>query len=204
MKKTFRVLKILTLSIVLKFLYGTNIRTIKGRNNYMQLIKKNKSIIFAVWHGHLLSIVHDLRRMKINALAGTHKDADLISQIATNLGWNMIRGSSKEKGSEAYKSMLRLLNSSTNSLLFITPDGPSGPPKIPKRGVIRLAQKSQTAIIPIRVKYSKSWEFKNWDTFFLAKPFGKILIDYGEPIYFAEKQNQKTCQYLLIKAMENL
>ena len=47
--------------------------------------------------------------MKINALAGTHKDADLISQIATNWGWNMIRGSSKEKGATAYKSMLRLL-----------------------------------------------------------------------------------------------
>jgi hypothetical protein len=141
--------------------------------------------------------------MKINALAGTHKDADLISQIATNWGWNMIRGSSKEKGATAYKSMLQLLRSSTSSLLFITPDGPSGPPKIPKRGVIRLAQKSGTAIIPIHVEYSKSWGFKNWDTFFLAKPFGKISINYGEPIYFEEKQNQKTCQRLLIKAMEN-
>ena len=49
----------------------------------------------------------------------------------------------------------------------------------------------------------KSWGFKNWDTFFLAKPFGKISIKYGEPIYFEEKQNQKTCQRLLIKAMEN-
>ena len=203
MKKAFGVLKILTLSIVLKFIYGTNKKDVKGKNNYMRLIKKNKSVIFSVWHGHLLSIVHDLRHMKISALAGTHKDADLISQIATNWGWNMIRGSSKKKGAEAYKSMLRLLNTSTNSLLFITPDGPSGPPKIPKKGIIRLAQKSQAAIIPIRVRYSKSWGFKNWDTFFLAKPFGKIFINYGEPIYFEEKQNQKACQDLLMKAMEN-
>tara|TARA_Y100000996_G_scaffold236853_1_gene186122 strand:+ start:537 stop:1151 length:615 start_codon:yes stop_codon:yes gene_type:complete len=203
MKKTFGLLKILTLSIVLKFIYGTNKQKVKGKNNYLRLIKKNKSVIFSVWHGHLLSIVHDLRHMKISALAGTHKDADLISQIATNWGWNMIRGSSKKKGAEAYKSMLRLLNSPTNSLLFITPDGPSGPPRIPKKGIIRLAQKSRTAIIPIRVKYSKSWGFKNWDTFFLAKPFGKISINYGKPIYFEENQNQKTCQDLLIKAMES-
>jgi len=203
MKKAFGVLKILILSIVLKFIYGTNKKDVKGKNNYRRLIKKNKSVIFSVWHGHLLSIVHDLRDMKINALAGTHKDADLISQIATNWGWNMIRGSSKKKGAEAYKSMLRLLNTSTNSLLFITPDGPSGPPKIPKKGIIRLAQKSQAAIIPIRVRYSKSWGFKNWDTFFLAKPFGKISINYGKPIYFEEKQNQKACQDLLIKAMGN-
>jgi len=201
MKKIFQDLKVLALSIALKFIYGTNRRKIIGKDNYMRLIKKNESIIFSVWHGHLLSIVHDLRHTKINALAGTHKDADLISQIATNWGWNMIRGSSKENGAIAYKSMLRLLRSSTSSLLFITPDGPSGPPKVPKKGVIRLAQKSKTAIIPIHVKYSKSWGFKNWDTFFLAKPFGKISINYGEPIYFEEKQNQKKCQHLLIKAM---
>ena len=203
MRKTFEILKVLTISAALKFMYGTNRKTVKGRNNYIKLIKKNKSVIFSVWHGHLLSIVHDLRHMKMHALAGTHKDADLISQVATKWGWNMIRGSSKEKGSNAYKSLLRLLNKPTHSLLFITPDGPSGPPKIPKRGVIRLAQKSKAAIIPIHVKYSKSWGFKNWDIFFLAKPFGKISIIYGEPIYFEEKQNQKKCQHLLIKAMGN-
>ena len=202
MKKALEVLKVSILSVALKFIYGTNRKSVVGKNNYMRLIKKNESIIFSVWHGHLLSIVHDLRNMKINALAGTHKDADLISQIATNWGWNMIRGSSKEKGATAYKSMLRLLINPTSSLLFITPDGPSGPPKIPKKGIIKLAQKSKTAIIPIHVKYSKSWGFKNWDTFFLAKPFGKIFINYGEPIYFEENQNQKTCQQLLIKSME--
>ena len=203
MKKIFEVLKVSIISIALKFIYGTNRKSIVGKNNYMRLIKKNESIIFSVWHGHLLSIVYDLRNMKINALAGTHKDADLISKIATKWGWKMIRGSSKEKGAIAYKHMLQLLRHSTGSLLFITPDGPSGPPKIPKKGIIRLAQKSRTAIIPIHVKYSKSWGFKNWDTFFLAKPFGKISINYGKPIYFEEKQNQKTCQGLLIKAMEN-
>ncbi len=203
MRKTFKILKILTISFALKFIYGTNRKTVKGKDNYIKLIRKNESVIFSVWHGHLLSIVHDLRHMKVHALAGTHKDADLISQVATKWGWNMIRGSSKEKGSSAYKSMLRLLNDPTHSLLFITPDGPSGPPKIPKRGVIRLAQKSKAAIIPIHVKYSKSWGFKNWDIFFLAKPFGKISINYGEPIYFEEKQNHKKCQDLLIKALES-
>jgi len=203
MKKILEVLKVSIISVALKLIYGTNRKDVVGKNNYMKLINKNESIIFSVWHGHLLSIVHDLRHMKMNALAGTHKDADLISHIATNWGWNMIRGSSKEKGSTAYKFMLRLLRSSSSSLLFITPDGPSGPPKVPKKGIIRLAQKSRAAIIPIHVKYSKSWGFKNWDTFYLAKPFGKISINYGEPIYFEEKQNQKTCQNLLIKAMEN-
>ena len=191
------------LSIVLKLIYGTNKIIVKGKENYTRMIEENKSVIFSVWHGHLLSIVYDLRSLEMNALAGTHKDADLISQIATKWGWSMIRGSSKKNGAVAYKAMLRLLNRSTNKMLFITPDGPSGPPRIPKKGIVGLAQNCQVGIIPIKVRYTRSWGFKNWDTFYVAKPFGSISIHYGKPIYFNKSQNIKKCQSILIKAMED-
>ena len=190
------------LSIALKFIYGTNNVIARGKKNYRKMIEEDKSIIFSVWHGHLLSIVYDLRNLKINALAGTHKDADLISQIATKWGWNMIRGSSKKNGAIAYKKMLQLLNRSTNTMLFITPDGPSGPARIPKNGIIGLAQNCKVGIVPIKVHYTKSWGFKNWDTFYVAKPFGNITIDYGKPIYFNKSQNIEKCKSILVKAME--
>tara|TARA_B100001027_G_scaffold216103_1_gene191555 strand:- start:979 stop:1602 length:624 start_codon:yes stop_codon:yes gene_type:complete len=194
--------KVSMLSIALKFIYGSNNVIIKGKENYIKMIEQNKSIIFSVWHGHLLSIVYDLRNLKINALAGTHKDADLISQIATKWGWHMIRGSSKKNGARAYKKMLQILNQSTNTMLFITPDGPSGPARIPKNGIIGLAQSCNVGIVPIKVHYTKSWGFKNWDTFYIAKPFGNIAIDYGKPIYFKKSQNIEKCKSILIKAME--
>ena len=196
-------LKIMVLSVILKFIYGSNKKYVNGRKNYISLIRNNRSIIFSVWHSHLLSIVHDLRNMEINALAGTHSDADLISHIATKWGWKMVRGSSKEKGSEAYKSMLRLIKNSNRSLLFITPDGPSGPPKVPKKGIIRLAQNTNAGIIPIRVNYTRSWGFKNWDTFYLAKPFGTISIDYGQVIYLKKSQSYETCSEILIDSMKS-
>ena len=195
-------LKIMVLSAILKFIYGSNKKYVNGRKNYISLIRNNRSIIFSVWHSHLLSIVHDLRNMEINALAGTHSDADLISHIATKWGWKMVRGSSKEKGSEAYKSMLRLIKNSNRSLLFITPDGPSGPPKVPKKGIIRLAQNTNAGIIPIRVNYTRSWGFKNWDTFYLAKPFGAISIEYGQAIYLKKSQSYETCSQILIDSMK--
>ncbi|MDP6877016.1 MAG: DUF374 domain-containing protein, partial [Candidatus Marinimicrobia bacterium] len=95
--------KIHIASFVLKLFYGLNRRDIRGRANYIESIKLDRSVIISVWHGHLLSIVHDLRNERVNAVAGTHKDADIISEVATNWGWDMIRGSSKEKGEVAYK-----------------------------------------------------------------------------------------------------
>ena len=196
-------IKVSLASILLKSIYSSNKYDVRGRDNYLDTIKKNQSVIISVWHGQLLSILYDLRNKNVNAVAGTHADAELISRIAISWGWNMIRGSSKEQGDIAYKSMIRCLQNS-GTILFITPDGPTGPPKIPKLGVIRAAQATQSAIIPTSVFSSKRWGFTNWDTFYLEKPFGKIYIEYGKPILFDKNSDQEYCRKVLVKKMKHV
>ena len=196
-------IKVSLASILLKFIYSTNKYDVRGGDNYLDTIKKNQSVIISVWHGQLLSSLYDLRNENVNAVAGTHADAELISRIAISWGWNMIRGSSKERGDTAYKSMIRCLQD-PGTILFITPDGPTGPPKIPKLGVIRAAQATQSAIIPTSVFSSKRWGFTNWDTFYLEKPFGKIYIEYGKPILFDKNSDQEYCRNVLIEKMKQV
>ena len=193
--------QIFLLSIVLKVIYRLNRKSVRGRRNYVENIHAGRPVIIAVWHGHLLSVFHDLKDEKVNAVAGTHKDADLISRVAEKWGWSMIRGSSKEKGSIAYKGMIKSLKI-PGSILFITPDGPTGPRRIPKPGIIRAAQATDAVIIPTSVFSTKSWEFTNWDTFYLEKPFGKIFIEYGSPIEFDKKMQLDDCTADFIRAME--
>jgi len=162
-------------SILLKFIYGSNRKDVRGRDNYESLIKQGKSVILSVWHGQLLSVVHDLRK----------------------------RGSSKEKGDVAYKNMINALKKPGNAV-FITPDGPTGPARVPKPGGIRAAQATNAAIIPISVHSTRRWGFTNWDTFYLEKPFGKIFIQYGEPIFFNKEQNFDECSQILIEKMNEM
>ena len=187
--------------IVLDFIYNTNSNVVEGRENIINEINLGKSVILCVWHARLLSVVHNLKDEKVNALAGTHQDADIISRVAASWGWNMIRGSSKEKGDIAYRKIFKILKEKQN-IFFITPDGPTGPPKIPKLGIIRASQKTQTKIIPIGVYSTKNWGFTNWDTFFLEKPFGKLFIKYGAPIQFGKNESSEKCIDLLIKKMD--
>ena len=187
--------------IILNFIYFTNSKFVKGRKNIINEINLGKSVILCVWHARLLSVVHNLKNEKVNALAGTHQDADIISRVAASWGWNMIRGSSKEKGDIAYRKIFKILREKQN-IFFITPDGPTGPPKIPKLGIIRASQKTQTKIIPIGVYSTKNWGFTNWDTFFLEKPFGKVFIKYGAPIQFEKNDSSKKCIDFLIKKMD--
>ena len=187
--------------IVLDFIYNTNSKIVEGKENIINEINLGKSVILCVWHARLLSVVHNLKNEKVNALAGTHQDADIISRVAASWGWNMIRGSSKEKGDIAYRKIFKILREKQN-IFFITPDGPTGPPKIPKLGIIRASQKTQTKIIPIGVYSTKNWGFTNWDTFFLEKPFGKLFIKYGAPIQFGKNESSEKCIDFLIKKMD--
>ena len=196
-------IKVSLASILLKIIYRLNKYDVRGRDNYLDTIKKNQSVIISVWHSQLLSIFYDLRNKNVNAVAGTHADAELISRIAISWGWNMIRGSSKEQGDVAYKSMIRCLQD-PGTILFITPDGPTGPPKIPKLGIIRAAQATQSAIIPTSVFSSRRWGFTNWDTFYLEKPFGKIYIKYGKPILFDRSSDQEYCRKVLVEKMKHV
>ena len=201
--KIFYNIKVFLGSGLLKFIYGSNNILVEGRKNYKTILNSKNSVIFSVWHGQLLSIVYDLRDEPINAVAGTHSDADYISSIASRWGWNMIRGSSKERGNIAYKKMINILKNKGSSV-FITPDGPTGPRRVPKLGIIRAAQTTGAAIIPVSVHSTKRWGFTNWDTFYLEKPFGKIYIKYGNPIYFKKLKDIQTCSRILIKEMRNI
>ena len=188
-------------STILKLLYSTNKYHLTGKKNIQKVRSLGSSIIISTWHSNLLSVFYNLRNLDVHALAGTHNDAELISQVALKWGWKMIRGSSKEDGSKAYKGILKTLSKPKN-ILFITPDGPTGPAKKPKPGIIRAAQATQSAIIPTSVFSTRNWGFTNWDTFYLEKPFGEIFINYGDPIFLDRSLTFKKAVYKFEKAMD--
>ena len=188
---------------IVLLLYNTNKWNIEGENNYQDLLRNNNSVIISIWHGRVLNFVKQLANNQFYALAGTHNDAEIISRICLDTGWKVIRGSSSDKGKEAFEGIVEALKV-PGSLVAMTPDGPKGPAKIPKAGVIKAAQNTGVAIIPAASHCTKHWGFKNWDTFYIPKPFGRIEVIYGEPVYFKHDQSFDECLYILKEAMDKL
>ena len=185
---------------ILRLIYKSNTWHIDGEKNYLNLLKDGKSVLISCWHGQLLSCLRFLSNNNYNAIAGTHEDAEIISRIAKKWDFNLIRGSNKENGAIAFKNIIRVLKKSPD-LLFITPDGPSGPARIPKIGIIRAAKLTGALIVPTSVYSTKRWSFTNWDTFFLEKPFGEIYLKFGKPIVFEKKLSDNNCLEILINHM---
>jgi len=188
---------------LLLIIYKTNKWDIKGSENFEIALKNKKSVIISTWHGKLLTPFMHLAKNKYYGLAGLNRDGELISKIGSQLGWKILRGSSSKGGSRIFVEIVKILRQ-PSSLIGITPDGPRGPEKIPKPGVIKAAQKTGALIIPVSSISTKNWKFVNWHTFFLEKQFGKIYLRYGQPVTFKIDDDFELCKRSLIKAMNDV
>ena len=190
--------------LFLRFFYNTNKWNIEGDHHYKDAINNGKSVIIASWHNTLLTVFMGLSKNGFYGLAGNHHpDAEIISRIGAKLGWNVIRGSSTDGGKKAYVEMIEILRQNKN-VFAITPDGPQGPAKIPKPGTIRAAQKTGAVIIPVAGQSTRRWSFKNWDTFYLTKPFAKTYLFFGEPLTFSKEDAFEDCSLRLKKSLDDL
>ena len=167
------------------FLYRFNRTTVVGEEN----IKDLKSYIIVSWHGKILGFMEHFKHRGYYALVSQSGDGDTIVSIAKRYGYKFFRGSSNRGGKEAMKEMGSFFTENPNAKLVITPDGPTGPEHKVKPGALLLAKKSQRPIVPVIVDLGSSWKFKNWHTFYLSRPFSKMRVVIGKPLYFDQNFN---------------
>ncbi|MBE9547698.1 MAG: hypothetical protein IMF10_09445 [Proteobacteria bacterium] len=83
-------------------------------------------------------------------------------------------------------------------------DGPTGPPRIVKPGLVILAQKSGAALCPTYVSYEKPWIFNSWDRFMIPKPFSRVLIRFGPLKYISNEMNTEQFEDVRLRIEEEL
>lgn len=148
-----------------------------------KLRRDGKRFIYAFWHHQQAFFTVSHRGDKMTVLISKSKDGELIAEtIRLCCGVIAVRGSSSRGGSDAVRSLMSALESGFD--LGITPDGPKGPAREIKDGVLFLAQKLGVPILPVSSAQSNSLVFaKSWDRFALPMPFGRMAVVYGEPIH---------------------
>ena len=169
------------------FYFITNIIARSIRWEYFEQSKKSTifnnqdKYIFCCWHNKLFLGPHLLPRNRvINALQSSHSDGMITSLAFKYLGMNVILGSSKKGGMQAFRKMVKCLQ--LGESIAITPDGPKGPKEQVKEGIIKLAQITSTPIIPLVWTTEKFKTINSWDNFVLPYPFSRGIYCFGKPI----------------------
>ena len=156
-----------------------------------RLIRKN--VLFCFWHSRLLGLCYSHKHRNIGIMVSKSFDGEWIAMIANKLGYRIFRGSSSRDGA---LGLIEMLKSGEDGDLSLTVDGPRGPARKVKPGIITLAAKGRLPLVPISYRASKFWTMNSWDKLVLPKPFAEITVSYGEYIVIDEINDENQVEQL--------
>ena len=145
----------------------------------VQAIAEDKAIIYAAWHNHFWLPSFYFRGRGYGALSSRSRDGEYSARILQKLGWDVIRGSTSKGSVRSLLKLIKKLRAGQN--VGIIPDGPTGPRHQVKSGVLYLAKKTDSVIVPLGVSFAKKKVFNSWDRFELPYPFSKAVLVQGQP-----------------------
>ena len=140
--------------------------------------------VFLLWHEALLPLLWQHRNQGIAIVVSEARDGQYLSDVATSLGYRTVRGSSTRGGARALLAAVRELQAA--GAVAFTPDGPRGPRRELKPGVVAAAQRGGAVIVPIHAEADRAWRLHSWDRFMIPKPLARVRITYGRPFAVAE------------------
>jgi Kdo2-lipid IVA 3' secondary acyltransferase len=167
-----------------------------------------KPLIWAFWHNRLFLVPYIKESWQPHIpgciLTSPSADGQLIADYCAEFGLEAARGSSSkpEKGMSALIKLADKLKSGWD--VGITPDGPRGPCYVLGPGVLKLAQLTGCAIMPLHVHYHSAWQFPTWDKFMLPKPFSTVQITLGTVSEIPRKMAEAEFSERLKELQENM
>ncbi|MEX1317613.1 MAG: lysophospholipid acyltransferase family protein, partial [Synechococcaceae cyanobacterium] len=149
------------------------------------VLQRHVPVIYALWHCHVFFLpllrLHTGRPLAV--LLSSHRDARIVGVAARMRGLELVEGSSTRGGAGAYRQLLRRLRQGQS--VCITPDGPRGPAREAKPGVVQLARQSGCAVVPVGLALCRGRRLRSWDRSVLPLPFGRAVMALGAPLYLA-------------------
>ncbi|MGZ8392689.1 MAG: lysophospholipid acyltransferase family protein [Gemmatimonadales bacterium] len=143
--------------------------------------------VFLLWHEVLLPLLWHHRNQGVALVVSEARDGQYLSDLAASLGYRMVRGSSTRGGARALLGAVRELRAS--GAVAFTPDGPRGPRRELKPGVVAAAQRGGGVLVPVHAEADRAWRLHSWDRFMIPKPFARVSITYGRPFKVSEGES---------------
>jgi lysophospholipid acyltransferase (LPLAT)-like uncharacterized protein len=187
-------------------LIGKTLRwRVEGWENFRSIGAAGKRVIYAFWHGRIFMATYFWRGRGIVVMTSRNRDGEYIAGVIRRFGYGAARGSSSRGGRGALVEMIRELRNNRDVGFAI--DGPRGPRYVAKPGAVWVASKTGDAVFPFHMSADRKWVLKSWDLFQIPKPFARVLVLMGAPIYVpadAAEEELEAAQRKLQAALDEL
>ncbi|WP_320045232.1 lysophospholipid acyltransferase family protein [uncultured Desulfobacter sp.] len=146
------------------------------------ILKAGGQLVYASWHQRFFpGITFFSTRKPIAIMISQSRDGEMAARAVHIMGWRAVRGSSSRGGGQALETIKKLIEQGYKIGHIV--DGPQGPFGRVKPGLIRIAQSADLPIVPTITSGQNRWVFNSWDRFMVPKPFSRVIIRFGSPIY---------------------
>jgi lysophospholipid acyltransferase (LPLAT)-like uncharacterized protein len=137
--------------------------------------------LFCLWHDGIIGFVFCRPAFDVSALVSQHGDGTYLADALEAIGVTPIRGSSRRGGAAALRQML---DAAARYHIAIATDGPMGPRREVKDGVVYLASQTGRAIIPAAFAAHRAWRPRGrWTDLVVPFPFTRAYMLVGQRIY---------------------
>jgi hypothetical protein len=138
-------------------------------------------VIGATWHRNLFIAAVLFRQRGIAVPVSRSRDGERISAVLRRLGFaDPARGSSSRGGAQALRQLTRAVSEGVSAVILT--DGPKGPPRRSKDGVISLARRTGVPITPGSFSARPCLRVGSWDGSLIPWPFARVTCRFGEAI----------------------
>lgn len=159
--------------------------TLRVRHVHAEWIESTPQYIISFWHEHLLLMLHSKFRRPITVMSSQSRDGQYIAQAFQFFNVEVVRGSSSKGASGALRALIRKARDGRN--IVFTPDGPRGPRRVAKDGVVYAAQATGLPIVPMAFAAARVKRLASWDRMVVPYPFSRSVFVYGQPLEVPRK-----------------
>ena len=157
----------------------------------------------ALFHESMLPCAWFFRDLRYSVAVSRSRDGDLIRATLQSLGYSEpVRGSSSRGGAAALRGLVRQLTGGTTISVLV--DGPRGPARVAKTGIVALADRTGTPIQPVAFSARPSIRLKSWDRSLVPLPFARVVCAFGKEIAVATAGDDEREQELARRLDEEL
>ncbi len=152
-----------------------------GEERRKALLEAGIPVVHALWHQRMVVPILTQYGLGQVTMASRSRDGEVIAAFLSFWGFRVARGSSSRGGSPAMLEMIRLMKDGA-VVADLTTDGPLGPARRSKPGVVALAEAAGAMILPVGSSATRPKFLRSWDNFLVPLPFSKGVAVIGEPL----------------------
>lgn len=154
-----------------------------GERAWQALAAAHRPYVLLSWHDALLPLLWQHRGRGITIVVSEALDGRYLAAYARRLGYREAWGSSTRGGVRALLGAVKALKA--GGAAAFTPDGPRGPRRVLKDGVLLAAQRGAAPVVAVHAGARRAWRLRSWDRLLVPQPFTKVRIAYGTPFEVA-------------------